>query len=204
MTSRSSTDDFEDEIDKQDFHESRKKDILICTLCGSENARKKLICEGCKEKKQSLREKEKPVLTEELNSNSTERKENTANYSRFSYVSTNHKGPTAVSMGMPTFQNPNSSESVAMILRHIGMQAGIKRYGKDNNRDWTFVCCDGRPHSLFQKILNEAVICTHCLSNKACSDKASLHQKEEYTQHHKRQNSDLPSAYQKGIRLALS
>ncbi|XP_063404446.1 uncharacterized protein LOC134687918 [Mytilus trossulus] len=211
MTSRSSTDDFEDEIDKQDFHESRKKDILICTLCGSENARKKLICEGCKGKKgikearknsnsqttAKPKKKEKPVLTEELNSNSTERKENTANYSRFSYVSTNHKGPTAVSMGMPTFQNPNSSESVAMILRHIGMQAGIKRYGKDNDRDWTFVCCDGRPHSLFQKILNEAVICTHCINNKACSDKASFTSKEEYTQHHKRQHSDLPSAYQK-------
>ncbi|CAC5366365.1 unnamed protein product [Mytilus coruscus] len=96
-------------------------------------------------------------------------------------------------MGMPTFQNLNSSESLAMILRHIGMQAGIKRYGKDNDRDWTFVCCDGRPHSLFQKILNEAVICTHCLSNKTCSDKAYF-TKEVYMQQHKRQHSDLPKA----------
>ena len=39
-----------DYVDKQTYVEDREKDILICATCGAENARRKLICDNCKQK----------------------------------------------------------------------------------------------------------------------------------------------------------
>ncbi|CAC5408748.1 recQ [Mytilus coruscus] len=36
--------------DKNTHNEERRKDIFICTLCGTENTRRKLVCEGCKKR----------------------------------------------------------------------------------------------------------------------------------------------------------
>ncbi|CAC5394752.1 unnamed protein product [Mytilus coruscus] len=41
---------FLDNIDKNTHNEERREDILICALCGTENTRRKLVCEGCKKK----------------------------------------------------------------------------------------------------------------------------------------------------------
>ena len=82
-------------------------------------------------------------------------------------------------MGKPVFVNPNSGESV--VLRHIGINCGIKRYG-GNERHWTFVCCDGRPHSLYQKLLNDCVICAICTQ--------SFLTRSAYKEHHKNQHTN--------------
>ncbi|CAC5402487.1 unnamed protein product [Mytilus coruscus] len=53
---------FLDNIDKNTHNEERRKDILICTLCGTENTRRKLVCEGCKKKKESKRQEQKSLM----------------------------------------------------------------------------------------------------------------------------------------------
>lgn len=76
---------------------------------------------------------------------------------RYQHVQTNHKIPADVTLGMPTFVNTNSNEGVSLVLRHIDMNGGITRYeGKD--RQWMFACSDGRPCSLYQRILDEVMI----------------------------------------------
>ena len=62
---------------------------------------------------------------------------------------------------MPAFVNPNSNESVSLVMRHICINCGIKRYG-GNEQSWAFVCCDGRLHSLYHKILEESILCSYC------------------------------------------
>lgn len=84
----------------------------------------------------------------------TEQKEDTE---RYQHVPTNHKIPADVTLGMPTFVNTNSNDGVSLVLRHIDMNGGITRYeGKD--RQWMFACSDGRPRSLYQRILDEVMI----------------------------------------------
>lgn len=61
----------------------------------------------------------------------------------------------------------------------------ITRYG-EKDRQWMFACCDGRPHSLYQRILDEAMICGLCY--KPCLNILS------YKQHHKENHKEcIPS-----------
>lgn len=72
-----------------------------------------------------------------------------------------------------------------MVLRHIDMNGGITRYG-GKDRQWMFACSDARPHSLYQRILDEVMICDHC--NEPCLNIQS------YKQHHKENHKEcIPS-----------
>ena len=60
----------------------------------------------------------------------------------YDHVETNHCGVHEILITDPVFCNPNSYETVARVLRKIGLDNGIVRYG-GSVRHWTFVCCDG-------------------------------------------------------------
>ena len=181
---------FEDDIDRNTYAADRSKDILVCTVCGSENARRKLICEGCKRRDglkaaRTLRklanpssEKSQPasVVTEEMHLQEDEEQSEKSQHARYQHIPSAHRGATELTVGMPTFLNPNSSESVTLIMRHIGIACGVSRY-ESGEREWSFVCCDGRPHSLYHKILDEALICNLCGS--------SFSTRSDYRDHHK-------------------
>ncbi|XP_071139288.1 uncharacterized protein [Mytilus edulis] len=192
-------DEIIDYVDKQAHQESRQKNIIVCTRCGTENPKRKQICENCQEREGIKEAKQAQQRTKKCDdvSKSVGSKEISLNtpletataisgHQRFEHVPSNHKESTKLMMGRPVFLNPNSNEAVALILRSIGISSGIKRY-EGNNRHWTFVCCDGRPHSLYQKLLTESVICSYC-------NQAFLNRKA-YKDHHKLKHQGKSSTF---------
>ena len=49
-----------------------------------------------------------------------------------------------VTVGEPTFVNPNSYQKCTEVLKKIGRKAGIERYG-GKKRQWVIIECDGLP-----------------------------------------------------------
>lgn len=66
---------------------------------------------------------------------------------KYSHIPHGHKNVPVKEFQIldPAFMNPNSFETVALVLREIGVQMGIRRYG-GNVRHWAFVVCDELPH----------------------------------------------------------
>ena len=61
--------------------------------------------------------------------------------------------------------NPNSYDSVKLVLRKIGITAGISGYKNEtntNDRQWVFVMCDGLPYCLAHKLIHDAYYCLNC------------------------------------------
>ena len=59
----------------------------------------------------------------------------------------------------PLSVSPNSYDSVKLVLRKIGITAGISRYKNETNtkdRQWVFVMCDGLPYYLTHKLIHYA------------------------------------------------
>ena len=69
--------------------------------------------------------------------------------------------PPAVTVADPVFANPNSYDSLRAVLRKIGEDAGIRRYG-GTQRYWTVVCCDGLPYHLCMKLIQQTFTCSKC------------------------------------------
>ncbi|CAC5389991.1 unnamed protein product [Mytilus coruscus] len=184
-----------DFIDKEIDKKTREKEILVCTICGQENARRKLICDNCKQKEgiKQARAKKQQIDEVKRHPGSQEmvlgkEKWDKSEHIRFEHVKTNHKEKTDLVMGKPVFVNPNSNDSVALVLRQIGINSGIMKYnGQD--RHWTFVCCDGRPHSLYHKILDECIICCYCQN--------SFMSRKLYREHHKINHANLIPSFAK-------
>ena len=88
------------------------------------------------------------------------------NEERYGHITTAHSTePTDVILLDPVFVNPNSTENIILVLRHIGKKAGISSYstpGKDGARQWTFVCCDGLPYGIVRKLIEEYLVCSGC------------------------------------------
>ena len=66
-----------------------------------------------------------------------------------------------VTLGEPTFQNPNSYESVANILREIGIKSGISLYGT-GTREWLFLEVDGTIYSMLIELIFNTYVCDGC------------------------------------------
>ena len=85
------------------------------------------------------------------------------------------------------FVNPNSVESIILVLSHIGKKARIARYCNPdssenrNIRFWTCVCCDGLPHGLVRKVKEEYFICTQCGEGMLGLDATQHHDKSSHT-----------------------
>ena len=68
------------------------------------------------------------------------------NEERYGHVITAYtQEATDVILLDPVFVNPNSTDTIPLVLRHIGRKAGISKYsqGGAEGRQWTCVCCDG-------------------------------------------------------------
>ena len=99
---------------------------------------------------------------------------------QYSHVKSFHSGqPYEVILLDPVFVNPNSIESMILVLRHIGKKGNIEKYIHHQNarsssfshskncvRYWTFVCCDGLPHALVRRLVEEYFVCSVC--QKGC------------------------------------
>ncbi len=72
-----------------------------------------------------------------------------------------HLKPPDISVADPIFVNLNSYESLRIVLRKIGKDAGDTRYG-GMKCTWTTVCCDGLPYKLCMKIIDQTFRCGSC------------------------------------------
>lgn len=55
--------------------------------------------------------------------------------------------------------NPNSYESVIIVLQHLGRDVRIRQYVKDGKREWLTVVCDRLPYIIALKLLKDTYRC---------------------------------------------
>ena len=97
---------------------------------------------------------------------------------RYGHVPSGHpRDPPDIIIGEPIFTNPCSFANCAEVLRKIGKDAGIIRYG-GNKRYWIFVCCDGLPFRLCDIVIHETFACTICHSTFFRVESYKTHCKE--------------------------
>ena len=81
---------------------------------------------------------------------------------RYDHIPSGHPDhPIPVTMLDPVLVNPNSYDSVILVLRKIGQDAGVTRYGGGQRR-WLIVCCDGLPYGLVLKLIQDYLVCMLC------------------------------------------
>ncbi|CAC5422228.1 unnamed protein product [Mytilus coruscus] len=148
-------------IDRRVEKDIQDELMITCTACGRLNRKRKLICEGCNEREEA---KNTAIKVEHDEDNV------------YDHVPTNHKASHQITITDPVFCNPNSYDTVAMVLRKIGKDIGIYKYG-GQLRHWTFICCDGLPYVICKKLQEEAVICTenNCHEKFLSKDKFMVH-----------------------------
>ncbi|MEW8547705.1 MAG: hypothetical protein AB2693_29710 [Candidatus Thiodiazotropha sp.] len=97
---------------------------------------------------------------------------------RYDHIPSGHStDPIPVCVLDPVFVNPNSFDSLKLVLRHIGNLAGIKRYG-GTEREWVIVCCDGLPYTMVFRMIQEYLTCTTCNSGFLGSEQFEQHKKQ--------------------------
>ncbi|CAC5391852.1 unnamed protein product [Mytilus coruscus] len=157
---------------------------------------KKITCDGCKQRDGLKQAKErrksysandsikqvKPSLhriTFKTDENQTIVEEE--DEERYQQVQSNHSEKHNIVLTDPVYCNPNSMETVARVLRKIGTENGIVRYG-GTKREWTFVCCDGLPFMICKKLKEEAVICIEpdCKKKFLTRKEFTLHADQEH------------------------
>ena len=105
---------------------------------------------------------------------------------RYDHVESGHPSESVPVYVMdPVFVNPNSFESLKLVLRHIGKTAGVRRYG-GTEREWVIVCCDGLPYTMIFRLIQEYLTCAAC-------DKGFLG--SELFEQHKKQHSELEEVH---------
>ncbi len=165
-----------DKIDDMVEKERNDEIGVTCATCGTFNTKRKIVCEGCRERdglkkaKQANKAQTHTAsvkshgatfiqLQIQTNGDNSSTVQLSENQSRYDHVASNHDGVHTLTLTDPVFCNPNSSETLARVLRKIGIENGIHRYG-GTKRHWTFICCDGLPYLIVKKLKEEAVICT--------------------------------------------
>lgn len=97
-------------------------------------------------------------------------------YDEWPHVPSGHPDdPIPVTASDPVFVNPNSFESLKVVLRRIGSAAHIKRYHPDhpNAREWLSIGMDGLPYLVCREVIDSAHICSSCgkeLLSHECHD----------------------------------
>ena len=191
-----------DNVDKE-VEEDSQEFVTMCVSCGVINSNRRQICVGCKEKdgirkaKQNKQEAARSCdkLTDKHNESflmiefqleqNGDIRASTSNdvepHERYPHVIQNHAGKKEIILTDPVFCNPNSFEAVASVLRQIGLENGIKRYGGES-RHWTCICCDGLPYLICTKLKEDAVICIldDCKKKFLSKKDLSKHVREEH------------------------
>ena len=99
---------------------------------------------------------------------------------RYGHIPSGHPGaPPEIIIGEPIFTNPCSFANCAEVLRKIGKDAGIIRYG-GKKRYWIFVCCDGLPFRHCDTVIHETFACTICHSSFFRIETYKTHCKEQH------------------------
>ena len=180
-----------DVIDHHVHQLAFEREWKLCGECSERNRRTKRVCEHCGAR-----------LTKVTSESDSEKESST---SRISRQSTSHESVTRVSFSAdtadvatssshtsqqrpvtardPIFVNPNSTGTIAAVLRQIGRDASVKqcspntRILDDENRlrEWLQVVCDGLPYSIALNIINNFYKC------RLCSEK--VQGKEPFQQH---------------------
>ncbi|CAG2237124.1 unnamed protein product [Mytilus edulis] len=166
-----------DDLVKKNFN---KENYITCKNCQTLNDKLKRVCIGCgeregikeakaiqKDKKKSSQPKKEMIqkIVFEHDKEKTDMKDTTevhSEFAQFYHVTSTHQGKHEFFFTDPVVCNPNSSLSVARVLRKIGEENDILRYG-GRKRHWTFICCDGLPYMIIRKLKQEAVICKNTL-----------------------------------------
>lgn len=193
-----------DDIDDTVAMQKESEEVKVCAKCGHNNPKTKRVCLNCKT---NLKQAQLSATQADVYGTFTyaENKGTASNYHnevRLDIARTDenvyriqsfqekapelihglrseHRSqPPTLSISDPAFMNPNSIESVKLILRQIGLNAGIRQYGK-GNREWLFVVCDGLPFGLCNKVIERTLRCGLC----KCSD-VSYTSETEFQAHH--------------------
>lgn len=152
-----------DAIDVQAKKNMYELEKVKCVDCGSDYPKRTRICKVCKSNSGILKfKKEQTSKGETSKEHLVFLDSDEPNYrdEQYKHIPSNHQSAKEAILTDPVFCNPNSLENVAIVLREIGRENGIFRYG-GTKRHWTLVCVDGLPHTLIMKLILEAVICTN-------------------------------------------
>ena len=99
-------------------------------------------------------------------------------YERFGHVPSNHSGKNMKSILLDAvYENPNSHESLVLVLRHIRVEGGRKRYG-GNKREWMLICGDGLPYTLVFNLIQQYLVSSICKAGFMGANALSTHQTE--------------------------
>ena len=183
-------------VDLIDEKIKREEKSVKCFTCSEKGivmyySKSKRICDICKG---SLKKRNAPEIAENVSSgtkrlNTTIKKVSTNSDGddttkkptfRYEHITTHHpEKPPEVFIGEPIFCNPCSFANCTHVLRKIGCDAGIIRYG-GKKRYWLIVCCDGLPFRLCNIIIHETFTCTICHSSHFRLDNYKKHCKETH------------------------
>ena len=107
---------------------------------------------------------------------------------RYEQIPSNHPNEIPlVKVGEPTFLNPYSNDNCAEILRKIGVEAGIERYG-GKKRQWVIIECDGPSFRLCFTIVKDTYTCSIC--------NTSHYKKDGFIRQSMSKHNDLVGYYQ--------
>lgn len=201
---------FEDNVDVEVERQRIEETTKVCCNCGHINARSKRIC-GNERCKTNLKQAELSSADPDGFGTITTKKHMSVDRKmsevRMTAIDTGcgqyiiqgnleqHSKPIAsqnpdripvLSLSDPCFVNPNSYNSARAIFRQIGLQAGIRQYSREGDREWLFVVCDGLPFGLCQQVIKNTYRCKLCPGS---SD--SFNSKEDFRKHHTSLHLDL-------------
>ena len=183
-----------DSIDNRIEKMEKSVKCLNCEKNGIElrYSKRKRICDVCKMilkskniNTENTEIKENAKITKVTMKNNKKQKEvihdNTqGTNARYEQVPTYHQEtPPVITIGEPEFINPSSFENCITVLRKIGVEANLVRYG-GKLRYWIFVCCDGLPFRLCNIIIHETFCCTLCHQSFFRTDKYKTHCKQTH------------------------
>ena len=143
-----------DYIDKHITDEISAENEKVCVDCGSENDVNYRVCRVCFTG--SLQKATPPDVATPASFH--EKLENHISYKESVQINENQ---ATVQPGEPQFVNPNSYQTIISVIRCLGQQAGIRRYG-GTEREWLFLECDGLPYKILRDIMDNVFRCKRC------------------------------------------
>ena len=143
--------------------EKNKRKCPVCHILMSEYRKNQEVAQKESEEEEKSKKCTAKLYEKRNNKGLNEDKQSLESVYRYEHITSNHISEGVdVSVLDPVLANPNSIENILYVLRHIGKKAGIKRYVSSGKRYWTVICCDGLPHSLVRRLIEEYLHCSEC------------------------------------------
>ncbi|CAH1778669.1 unnamed protein product [Owenia fusiformis] len=171
-----------DDIDNKVQQNVRQRLFKTCTNCNYLNDKTKRKCKECHAPLTPLVPLTPTNIDKQQNRNKIAQnkiiKENDDS-EMYSHIKSNHTRTDRPAMMDPTMVNPNSYASLEAVMRDIGKEAGIERYG-GSIRHWLSVCCDGLPFSLLINMIFDHITCQSCNKTIIGEDEFKIHLETEH------------------------